>query len=235
MRSRINCQRMFGGRVLRFLSTGIFSLLTVGVVVGQQSSILIVADKRCSLRVDTQPLGAVAAGQGKLARVSAGDHLIEAQAGGLKWEATVRVEKPGQIVVKTGLSNLKAAAKWVGEWNGSTDYGEVTLRSGDTAFYAHHFERYTIRVMPDSGCSVTHENSFANGFNSNGESEYALVQRVIVNARTANFSQQTLACGFTPGGGIEGGGVSVSADGNLTFTKWFGDKGVITVPLERKK
>ncbi len=107
--------------------------------------------------------------------------------------------KPGQIVVKTGLSNLKFAAKWVGEWVGRTDYGEVTRRSGDTLFYSDYVERYTFRVRQDAACSVTHENSFANSFNSNGESEYSLVQRVIVNARTANFSQQTLACTFTPG------------------------------------
>lgn len=197
-----------------------------------QSSILIIVDRQCKLRVDAQPLGAVAAGESKLVKLDPGDHIIEAQAEDLKWERTVQIVKPGQTIVKTGLSSLKAASRWVGEWIGGTDYGEVTFRNGDSIQYSHYFERFIFRVTREGGCTVTHETTFDNDFKGPNESEYALVQRVAARARTAHLGSRTLQCTVTPEGPLDSDW-PVSTEGDLTFAKVFADRGRVTVRLQR--
>jgi hypothetical protein len=203
-----------------------------------QSSILIVVDQQCRLRVDAQPLGSVAASQSKVVRVDTGEHLIEAQAGDLKWEKIVQVEKPGQIIVRTNLLSAKAADEWVGEWVGEADYGEVRYPNG-MLFAYHRFERLTFRVSKEGACTVARETSLGNGFAKDGESEFELVQRVTASARTGTYAINNHNCTITPQGEIQVGDISVNADRNLTFNKIRDeppfDGGRVTVRLEARK
>jgi hypothetical protein len=203
---------------------------------------LTIVDQQSKLRVDAQALGVVSAGESKLVKVDAGDHLIEAQAEDLEWEGAVHVEKPGQIIVKTGLLSMRAAKRWVGEWIGGTDYGAVTYHSDETprtrssTQYSHYFEWFTFRIDDRGGCTGTRNNSFYNNFNRAGESDDDLKQRVVASARTANATTVTFACTVTPGGEINGGlGGLVSADGLLTFNKTWAARDRVTVRLQRTK
>jgi hypothetical protein len=199
-----------------------------------QSSLLIVADQQGKIRVDAQPLGSVAAGEGKLVRVDPGDHLIQAQSADLVWNSTIHVEKPGQVIVQTGLKTLRLALPWVGEWVGGIDYGETVSSSGSSIVYAHYYERFTFRIDRSGGCTMTLDRSFDNGFNRDGESPYALVERVAASARNAHAVNYTSSCTITSDGGMNGAGVSVAPDGNLGFNECWADKRRVTVHLERK-
>jgi hypothetical protein len=198
-----------------------------------QSSLLIIADQQCKLRVDAQPLGTLTAGEGKLVRVDPGDHLIQAQAADLVWNSTIHVEKPGQVIVQTGLKALRLASPWVGEWVGGIDYGDTQNIAG-TIHYSHFFERFTFLIDHSGGCRLTEERHFDNSYARDGESPYALMQRVAASARTAHAFSAFVNCTITSGGGIEGPLVSVTSDGNLSFSECFADKRRVTVHLERK-
>jgi hypothetical protein len=208
------------------------------------SSLLLVADADCIVRVDGEGPWKISKDGARRVRVGIGEHLVSATLGDVKWEHRVTVEKPGQVIVKTDFGQAqtqatlaKVIAKWVGEWIAGTDYGQVSSRNGSFMYYSHFLERYTFRISQQGGCTVIRDNNHDNDYTRNGESEDSVVQRVTASARTAHATEQMLSCTFTPEGGIEVGGtpISVSADGNLTFKKVWGDEGLITVPLNRKK
>jgi hypothetical protein len=198
-----------------------------------QSSLLIIADQTCKIRVDAQPLGTVAAGEGKLVRVDPGDHQVQAQAADLVWNSTIHVEKPGQVIVQTGLKTLTLASPWVGEWLGGIDYGDAQNMAG-TIQYSHFFERFTFRIDHSGGCRLIEERNFDNSYTREGESPYALMQRVAASARTAHAWSATFNCTITSDGGIDGPLVSVTPDGNLSFDECWADKRRVTIHLERK-
>ncbi len=217
----------------------LFLLVVSSVAYGQQkinctdcaSSLLIFVDQPCTLRVDGQNLGALAAGDSKLVRLDLGAHLIEAKSGDVNWESTVRTEKPGQEIVRTTLSSLKAASKWVGEWAGGTSYGSDNVNGN----FSYYYELYTFRIGTGGNCSVIKETSFTNDFKRNNESTYDMHQRVMSEARTRNPVTNGYSCQVTPEGQIHSPYGDVTKDGDFTFKQTWANEERVTVRLQRTK
>jgi len=73
-----------------------------------QATLLITADMAATISVDAKEIGAFAQDEVRTIPVGVGQHLVRAVAGDLKWEHVVTVDKVGQMVVRTGLVELKA-------------------------------------------------------------------------------------------------------------------------------
>src|SRR5450432_1203611 len=101
------------------------------------ATLRIVADETCTVSIDGEKVGAIAQGAGKSVLVGLGEHTIVAEAGKLKWETNLSIDKPGQKLVKTGLQQVERAAPWRGSWNGQLYY------HANTSYY---FESFQVNV-----------------------------------------------------------------------------------------
>jgi hypothetical protein len=75
-----------------------------------RASLLIVPDVPCRVLLDDKDLGVLVPGHPKSIRVELGDHMIEASAtsGHGKWQNTLSIEKPVQVIVKTEIKKALA-------------------------------------------------------------------------------------------------------------------------------
>jgi len=73
-----------------------------------EATLLITADTAATISVDANEIGSFAQDEVRPIRVGLGQHLVRAVAGDLKWEQVVTADKAVQMVVRTGLVEVKA-------------------------------------------------------------------------------------------------------------------------------
>jgi hypothetical protein len=125
------------------------------------ATLRILADMDCAIMVDGEKLGKIAQDGGKSVGVGLGEHLIAAQAGDLKWQTTLTVDKPGQRLIKTDLQSVKKAIEglkpWQGDWYGQIYYQQPM---GSVTFY--YFQSFEVKVEGPR-CTITRKFGSANG------------------------------------------------------------------------
>ena len=73
-----------------------------------EATLVITADMAATLSVDANEIGSFAQHEVRSIRVGLGQHLVRAVAGDLMWEQVVTADKAVQMVVRTGLLEVKA-------------------------------------------------------------------------------------------------------------------------------
>jgi hypothetical protein len=190
------------------------------------SSLLVMSDADCALQVDGQDVGRVADRGTRLVRIDMGEHLISAKAADVSWDTFVRVEKPGQVIVRTNFAKARAdqaqrqlAQKWKGRWVGEYRYDKSFTRSA-TAYY----ESFGFNVFADGSCSVGREGGHATDFLTKNEDMGQLLDRLSDRAYYDSRRGDTYPCKLTSDGGIESVYGTVSSDGMFTFKTVWGEK-----------
>lgn len=208
------------------------------------SSLLVMVDGACTLQVDGQDLGGVAESGTKLVRVDIGEHLIAAKAGDVRWETVVKVEKPGQVVVKTDFGKARAdqvlksvAAKWEGKWFGELYYGPRPVFSKAATGRYHgsgYYETFTFKVSKDGSCYATHESGYAVDSAPEDERASDFRDRLLNEAKRNSGYRGGYSCTLTPEGTIDSVFGSVTGNGSFSFKKTHDDYGQVTISLRKQ-
>jgi len=171
------------------------------------ASLRILADMDCAVTVDGVNVGTISQDAGKTVQVDLGEHAIVVQAGKLRWESNITVDKPGQRLVKTQLRVAKVAEQWQGKWFTQLYY-QKPGRS--------YFESYQIEVSGLS-CRIKHERG-------HGAAD---------DSQNRNTSTDWYSCQFEEDGTLTNGSVRATIAGtqrNLEFKTIWTDQ-TYTMPL----
>jgi hypothetical protein len=79
-----------------------------------------------------------------------GEHTVIAQAGQLKWEINVTVDKAGQRLIKTGFRPVQRLQPWQGDWYASLYYSDQS---------SYYFESFEFQVKGQD-CQIRHDSGF---------------------------------------------------------------------------
>jgi hypothetical protein len=164
----------------------------------------------CTVTVDGVNVGTISLDAGKTVQVDLGEHAVVAQAGKLRWESNVTIDKPGQRLLKTQLQNAKLVEPWQGKW-----FAQLYYQSADR--YSYYFESFEIDVRGMT-CKLKHVSG--HDTTSDGSPNYRM-------------STDWANCRFEEDGSLTSGSVRATFAGtqrNLEFKTIWTDK-IHTLPL----
>jgi hypothetical protein len=120
-----------------------------------------------AVSIDGEKVGKIAKDAEKTVEVGLGEHVVVAQAGDLKWQTNLTVDKPGQRLINTDLHSIERTNRfskaWQGDWRTGRHYYSVNV-AGVDGEVGYYFDSIEIKVDGPK-CAYTWEQGWNFSFN----------------------------------------------------------------------